>query len=222
MVLSHGVNDIDIDNELEKLEYDHDGLARRIQFRDQYVRPIIVLLLVLIGLAALVFTAIYLYGIVEYIGWRHGTTIAYTISMGTLTLLYVLLDWSYHTGVIGYPDINELPLSVYILTRRYKRYFYLSPGRYYDDRTPENVVSVQLMRYMVPFLVTFSIIVAWVGDQHRHEGEQLTQQGRASSMCLIMQLASQIYLMHVIAYNRSNIYIPWDDVPTTLKADTCG
>jgi hypothetical protein len=205
-----------VDELLKGIEYDCQGLNANIRFKDDFVRPTILTLLITIGIGSLAFTAIFLYGVVEYIEWRHGATIAYTIVIGTATVLYVALDWAYYTGCIGYPDANQLPPEVYKILRRHHRYWYISPGRYYDDRVPGNIVSVQLMRYTVPALVGVSIVALWVGDAGRHKVSTMTVEGAESTICLVMFVLVQCILMEIIALNRFKILIPWDDIPTTI------
>lgn len=220
MVLREGVTNAEVAAELEKIPYDKDGLDAQISFRDKYTRPYIVAVLMLEGIASLVFSAMLIYGVAERISWLHATDIAYTVIMGTLTAIYMVLDWTYTLGIVGYPTTDQLPKSVYKLTRRYERSYYLAPGRYYDDRVPDNIVSIQLMRYTIPFIVLLSITAIWVGERYRQDDTDDPSGSVRSVMSIVFVLVLQIYLMKIIASNRFKIYVEWDDIPTSLQPYT--
>ena len=197
----------------EEPRVDVAGLNANIAFRDDFIRPVILFLLVSIGFGSLIFTCIWIYGIVAPIGWGHGTNIAYTTVMGMLTLAYLALHTAYWAGIIGYPTEDQLPYELYRKTRRDDQYWYISPGRYYDDRVPSNIVGVNLMACTVPLIVTLSIIVMWRGDSGRHHALTKSVGTVMVTVCSLFVVSLQLLLMTTIALHRYAIYDRWDMIP---------
>lgn len=204
------------DRIIQSIPHDAAVLEEKTRYRDETVRPWIVITLVAVALTAAVFSVVNCIRTFQPLGGAFACALTYTLVMGAATAAFSLLDMCYAFGwcnYLGYIELNEELIQT---MRRICTYTYIAPYAYYDDRVLRNTIGIWKMRVLVPILYVTAVVVYWV-IEHKSDAALETPSGLQYIFGNV--LLAFVGFMHVkIAV--SNMYCVincWDFVPLTLE-----
>lgn len=200
------------------IDFDADGLERKINYRNNVVRPWIIILLLAGAVVAVPFGIVNATRVYSQYGGSIVVAILYSVFMGAVVGGFALLDAAYSFGYIGLPTFDELPVELYEALRRYKPLSYLSPYVYYDDRVPRNIIGIWKMRVFVPAAYILSLLVYW-STVHVHDDGPTTPDGIRFVYGNVMLVFLAMLQVKVTVTNVYCVMNSWDFVPDMLAKD---
>jgi hypothetical protein len=200
------------------IDFDEEGLERKISYRNNVVRPWIIILLLAGAVFAVPFGIVNAVRVYSQYGGSVVVAILYSVFMGLIVGGFMLLDAAYSFGYIGLPTYDELPVELYEALKRYKPSSYLSPYVYYDDRVPRNSIGIWKMRVFVPVAYILSLFVYW-GTVHGHDDGPTTPDGIRFVYGNVLLVFLAMLQVKVTVNNVYCVKNEWDFVPDVLAKD---
>lgn len=206
-------------SKLPPIDFDQQGLQQKIKYRNDVVRPWIIILLLAGALFATPWGIVNAIRVYSEFGGSLTMAIIYSVVMGVVAGSFLLLDGAYSFGYIGLPTYEELPMELYSALRRFKSHSYIRPFVYYDDRVPRNNIGIWKMRVIVPVTYILSIILYWGTIDGRDAAATTTDKIRFTCANALLVFLAVLQIKIVV----SNVYCvinEWDYVPDIL-ASSC-
>lgn len=200
------------------IEYDDEGLELKLKYRNDFVRPWIIILLLASAFVSVPFGITNAIRAYSQYGGSLVCAILYTVIMGVLVGSFTVLDWAYAWGYIGLPTYEELPNDLYKALRRYSSHSYIRPYVYHDDRVPRNNVGIWKMRLVVPAVYVFSLFVYW-SSESAHTAAPLTPSGAQFVFSNILLVSLVILQVKVTISNVYCVRHAWDYVPDMIAPE---